>query len=380
MSARSSAAAVHCPETPHGPWTRAERLRLSAVLTAIAMLHLVGWSLYLAYSGRLGAASGYAGAGALAYLLGVRHAFDADHVAAIDDTTRLMMQRGRRPVGVGFFFALGHSAVVLILAGVVAVAAHSSSVSAGPATAGLAGLSGVGGLVAVVVATTFLVLVAVLNGQVLVALARLWRRLARESVAPHEIDDVLGRRGVVNRLLGGRLRGFVSSSWHMLPVGFLFGLGMETATEVTILAISASSASAGTVPVAAVLALPLLFAAGMTACDTADSLLMSRAYSWGYRVPARRLYYNLLTTGLTVAVAAFVASVYLAALLTEYAGAGGPVSAYGGLAGRFELLGYAIVVVFAVVWAGAAAWWRLSGLERRHAPRVPGAGPDGGPA
>jgi nickel/cobalt transporter (NiCoT) family protein len=348
------------PAGLHGRWTRAERVRLSGVLAVIATLHLVGWTLYLTYSGRPGIAGGYAGAGALAYSLGVRHAFDADHVAAIDDTTRLMMQRGRRPVGVGFFFALGHSAVVLLLAVVVALSASSVAESHAQA------FGQVGAVVAVGVATTFLLLVAVLNAGVLTTLLRLWRRLGRGVLDPVAVDAALARRGVMNRMLGGRLRGLVRSSWHMAPVGFLFGLGMETASEVTLLAIAASSASSGSVPVAAVLALPLLFASGMTAFDTADSLLMSRAYSWGFRSPARRIFYNLTTTGLTVGVALFVASVYLAALLADYAGVGGPVAVYGALADRFELLGYGIVALFALVWGGAALVWRYGGLAARH--------------
>ena len=354
MSAITSTAAGY------GRWTRAERLRLSAILTAIGLLHVLGWTLYLTYSGRPGAAGGFAGAGALAYALGVRHAFDADHIAAIDDTTRLMMQRGRRPVGVGFFFAIGHSAVVLVLAAVVALAA--SGVSDGR----VAALSPVGGVVAASVATTFLLLVAALNASVLAALARLWRQLRRGSLDEARLEEQLLRRGLLNRLLGGRVRGLVRSSWHMAPVGFLFGLGMETASEVTLLALSASSASTGQIPPAAVLSLPLLFAAGMSAFDTADSLLMSRAYSWGFRSPARRLYYNLVTTGLTVAIAVFVGTVYLAGLLTDVAVTTGPVAAYAGLADRFELFGYGIVALFALVWGGAALLWRFGGLEARY--------------
>lgn len=343
-----------------GAWTRAERLRLSGILTAIGVLHVLGWAVYLTYSGRVGAASGFAGAGALAYALGVRHAFDADHIAAIDDTTRLMMQRGRRPVGVGFFFAMGHSAVVLLLAVVVAFAAHSAT------TAELDTLSRVGSVVAVLVATLFLFLVAALNAGVLVGVVRLWRQLVRGQLDETQVDAQLLRRGLMNRLFGARVRSLVRSSWHMAPVGFLFGLGMETASEVTLLALSASSASAGQIPPLAVLSLPILFAAGMSAFDTADSLLMSRAYSWGFRSPARRLYYNLTTTGLTVGVAAFVASVYGAGFLADHVGVGGAVARYGALAEHFELFGYLIVAVFAVTWLGAALVWRYAGLERRY--------------
>lgn len=333
-------------------WTRAERSRLAGVVAAVAALHIAGWSLYLWQSHDLSASAGFAGAGTLAYVLGMRHAFDADHIAAIDDTTRLMLLRGKRPVGVGFFFAMGHSAVVLMLALVTAVA--SSSLTGG----GLNRLRNLGGVVSITVAIAFLLLVAVLNVVVLSGLARLWRRYRAGSLDRRDVDLQLLDRGLMNRLLGGRARTLVSSSWHMAPVGFLFGLGLETASEVTLLALSATTASAGGLPVAAVLTLPLLFAAGMSMMDTADSLIMSRAYSWAYRSPGRRLYYNLATTAITVVVGFFVASVYLAGVLHDHAGLTW-LHGYGALAGHFELLGYLIVAVFVVAWSAAALLWKF---------------------
>jgi high-affinity nickel-transport protein len=180
------------------------------------------------------------------------------------------------------------------------------------------------------------------------------------------IDREMVNRGLMNRLLGGRARGLVRSSWHMFAVGLLFGLGLETASEVTLLSLQASTAAEGSLPALAVLTLPLLFAAGMSALDTADSLLMTRAYSWAYRHPARRLYYNLATTGMTVAVAFFVASVYLADLLGRLAGPTGPLAGYAGLAEHFELLGYLVVGAFALAWGGAAVLWRVARLDRRY--------------
>lgn len=349
---------------PMGRWTRAERARLGGIVLAVAALHVAGWSLYLYWNNQPLAAGGFAGAGTLAYALGVRHAFDADHIAAIDDTTRLMLARGRRPVGVGFFFALGHSAVVLLLALLVGLASANLT---GPR---LAGAREVGATVAIVTATSFLLLVAVLNAVVLAGLARLWRRLRRGGIDERELDLQLLNRGLMQRILGSRARRLVRSSWHMAPVGFLFGLGLETASEVTLLALSASTAAAGGLPVLALLTLPLLFAAGMSAMDTADSLLMARAYSWAYRQPARRLYYNLATTGMTVLVGGFVASVYLAGLLVEHLGFT-PLAGYAGFADHFEQLGYAVVGVFAATWAGAAALWRLRGYDRRYAAPEP---------
>jgi high-affinity nickel-transport protein len=342
---------------PAAAWTRADRLRLSGVVATVVALNIAGWSLYLYYSTSLAAASAFAGAGTLAYVLGIRHAFDADHIAAIDDTTRLMLLRGRRPIGVGFFFAMGHSAVVVILALVVAFAARSVNVEP---------FQKAGALVATVVAVAFLLLVGTLNAAVLASMTRLWRGLRRGEVDQATIDRELVNRGLMNRMLGGRLRSLIRSSWHMFPVGLLFGLGLETASEVTLLSLQASTASQGAVPALAVLTLPLLFAAGMSAMDTADSLLMSRAYSWAYRHPARRLYYNLATTGMTVAVALFVASVYLADLVDEFTGVGGPIGAYAGIAGHFDLLGYVIVGAFVLAWGGAVAAWKLGRFDERY--------------
>ncbi|SCL46586.1 HoxN/HupN/NixA family nickel/cobalt transporter [Micromonospora chersina] len=344
---------------PVGRWSRAERARLGGIVCAVAALHVAGVTLYLYWNHQPVAAGGLAGAGTLAYVLGVRHAFDADHIAAIDDTTRLMLLRGRRPVGVGFFFALGHSAVVLLLALVIGLA--SSRLSG----ARMDGFRAVGATVAAVTATGFLLLVAALNAAVLAGLARLWRRLRAGALDETELDLLLLNRGLMHRILGARARTLVRSSWHMAPVGFLFGLGLETASEVTLLALSASTAAAGGLPVLALLTLPLLFAAGMSAMDTADSLLMSRAYSWAYRQPARRLWYNLATTTMTVLVGGLVASVYLAGLLADRLGVAA-LAGYASIADHFEQLGYAVVGLFALAWGGAVLLWRLRGYDRRY--------------
>ena len=350
-----------------GSWSRSQRLQLSSIVAVIGVLHIVGWSLYLSVtSGPLGAGA-FAGAGVLAYVLGIRHAFDADHIAAIDDTTRLMVQRGRRPVGVGFFFAMGHSSVVVALALVVAVAAGAAS------SASLESWRAIGGVVSTVVAMTFLGLVAVLNALVLKGIVRSWRDLRRGRLDEAELERQLLNRGLVNRILGGRARTLIKHSWHMYPLGILFGLGLETASEVTLLTLSASTASsassaggvAGGAPLLAALTLPVLFAAGMSAFDTVDGVLMSVAYSWSNRSPARRLFYNIATTAATVTVAGFIASVYLAGVLTDELGVSA-LAGYAGLAEDFELLGYLIVGFFVLVWGGAALLWRFGGFEHRH--------------
>ena len=343
-----------------GRWSRAERLRLSGILGVIAVMHVMGWSLYFYYAHNLEAATAFAGAGTLAYVLGIRHAFDADHIAAIDDTTRLMLQRGRRPIGVGFFFAMGHSSVVLVLSLVIAFAANAAS------DAQVDLFREYGGIVAATVAMTFLLLVAALNASVLHGVVRLWRRMARGDVDERELELALLNRGLMNRMLGGRARTLIRSSWHMFPVGLLFGLGLETASEVTLLTLSASTASTGGLPALAVLTLPLLFAAGMSALDTVDSLLMTRAYSWAFRRPARRLFYNIATTAMTVVVATFVGTVYLAGLLVDELHVGSWLAPYAAIGDHFELLGYVVVGLFVAAWLLAALTWRIGGFERRY--------------
>jgi nickel/cobalt transporter (NiCoT) family protein len=356
--------------TAAGPWTAAERMRLGGIVGVVALLHVVGIAVYLHYHADPAAAGAYAGAGTLAYVLGMRHAFDADHIAAIDDTTRLMLLRGRRPVGVGFFFAMGHSTVVLVLALLVSTAAGTVDDS------DLSAVKEVGATVAVVVAMSFLLLVAWLNAVVLRNLARLWRQLRTGHVDEKRLEETLLDRGLLNRMLGGRLRSLIRSSWHMYPVGLLMGLGLETASEVTLLALSASTASSGHLPMLAVLSLPLLFAAGMSAFDTADSLLMTRAYSWSYRHPVRTLFYNTATTAVTVLVAAFIASVYLCEVLVSHAGLT-MLAGYAGLSEQFELFGYAIAGVFAATWAGAVLWWKARGYDERYADVEPALASEG---
>ena len=193
----------------------------------------------------------------------------------------------------------------------------------------------------------------------------LWRGLRAGRLDDAALERTLLDRGLLNRLLGGRARGLIRASWHMYPVGVLMGLGLETASEITLLSLSASTALTEKLPLYAVLSLPLLFAAGMSAFDTADSLLMTRAYSWAYRNPARTLFYNIATTAVTVAIAAFIASVYVADVLVTYAHLGF-LSGYASLADRFELFGYGIAGVFVVTWAGALLVWRVRRYDARY--------------
>lgn len=342
-------------EQPVAGWGAPERRKVTIVVAAVGLLHLLGWGVYLLYEDSFTAAGGLAAAGTTAYLLGLRHGFDADHVAVIDDATRLLMQRGRRPVSTGMWFALGHASVVMFLA--LAVASF-----AGAAAQGWAERTGAHTTLIVDAAVVVVVgALAALNSLVLRDAVRLLRRARRGEVGESEIEQVLGRRGLLARVLRGRMRRFVGRSWHLFGIGLLFGLGMQTATEITVLALVAPK---GELPAMAVLSLPLLFAAGMCTVDSVDGMLMSRAYTWSLAKPLRRLWVNVTTTALTVALAGLIAVVVLSGLLSELG-----VSVLAGLAAfgdHFELLGYLTLAAFMAVWGGAALWWRLSSKETRH--------------
>ncbi|GAA0519361.1 nickel/cobalt efflux system [Saccharopolyspora subtropica] len=329
-------------------WGAAERRKAAVVLAAVGVLHLAGWGAYLLQQDEFGVAGGLAAAGTTAYLLGLRHGFDADHVAVIDDATRLLMQRGRRPVSTGMWFALGHASVVLFLALAVALVA-------GPAAQEWAEQAGVQVATVVdMVVIAVLSTLSVLNALVLRDALRLLRRVRRCAVDEAEVELVLGRRGLLARLLRGRMRA-VGRSWHLFGIGLLFGLGMQTATEITVLAMVSPTERLSAI---AVLSLPLLFAAGMCTVDSVDGMLMSRAYTWSLARPIRRLWVNIITTALTVGLAAVVAFVVLSGLLAEHG-----VSILDGVAAldeHFELLGYLTLGLFLAVWGGAALWWKLT--------------------
>ncbi|MGH8800690.1 MAG: HoxN/HupN/NixA family nickel/cobalt transporter, partial [Casimicrobiaceae bacterium] len=242
------------PATAGGPrvaFSTSEWTRLAGLYGFVAALHGLGWGLYLDYASRYPALIGL---GFVACMFGLRHGFDADHIAAIDDTVRYMLQKGRRPLGIGFFFSLGHSTIVLCLAVGIAFAAAAVK-------QGLPDLRDIGGVLGALVSGTFLWVIGVLNLLVLLDILGVWKT-AKSGAHDHQhLEELLRRRGLINRLFGGRLQKLLSHSWQMYPLGLLFGLGFDTASEVGLLAMTAG-ASAGNLPLPAVLCLPILFAAG----------------------------------------------------------------------------------------------------------------------
>jgi high-affinity nickel-transport protein len=333
--------------------------RLAGFGGAVVGLHVVGWGLLLYYAS---AKPVLVGLGTLAYTFGLRHAFDADHIAAIDNTTRKLRQQEQRPLGVGFFFSLGHSTVVFALA--VGLALAASAVKAD-----IPGFQQVGSVIGASVSGTFLLIIGVLNLLVLVDVIRIARDMRRGSYDEERLEQRLMDRGLMNRAFLGRAFRLISRSWHLYPLGLLFGLGFDTASEVGLLALTAGAASGGT-PVLAIIALPVVFAAGMSLMDTADGVFMSKAYGWAFSSPVRKVFYNITVTAMSVAVALAIGMVELLQVLVDRLDLrGGFWSWLGGL--DFGTLGYVVVGAFVVTWAVAFAVWKTRRIEERWSARGP---------
>ena len=304
------------------------------------------------------------GTALLAYTFGLRHAVDADHIAAIDNVTRKLCQDGKRPVTVGLCFALGHSTVVILATLGIAVSANALAEQ-------FAAFSRVGSVVGTLVSALFLVLVAAMNVVILAAIWRQYRQVRRGGPgAEEEIDGLLNGRGPLARLFRPLFR-LISAPWQMIPLGFLFGLGFDTATEVSLLGMSASQAARG-VSTWSILVFPALFAAGMTLVDTTDGVLMLGAYEWAYVRPLRRIYYNLTITLVSVVIAVLVGGIEILGLVSDRLGLSGWFwDGVGALNDNFGVLGFVIIGVFIATWVGSMLLYRYSGLDRADPAGVP---------
>ena len=328
--------------------SRDEYRQLARLGLAIAALHVAGVAMLLAIAGDAAGAI-TVGVGLTAYTLGLRHAFDADHIAAIDNTTRKLAAGGRRPLSVGLFFALGHSTVVLVLA--LLLAAGVRALGGAVQDEGSA-LQETTGLVGTLVSGSFLYAIGILNLLLLAGVIRTLRRARRGELSEAQLEAELVPRGPLQRIYG-RLTRLVRKPWHMYPLGLLFGLGFDTATEIALLVLAAGASFSG-LPFYAILCLPVLFAAGMALLDTIDGAFMGFAYDWALARPVRRLYYNLTVTGLSVTVALGIGTVELLSVL--------------GLTDvDLGSVGYVVAALFALTWAVAVAVWRLGRIEQRWA-------------
>jgi len=343
--------------------TREEWRRMAMMFGFIAFLHIAGALLmWRATSGNYvlsdGSLFGW-GTAALAYVLGMRHAFDADHISAIDNTTRKLMAEGKRPLAVGFFFSLGHSSVVAALAILLNFGIKALGTQLKDENSSLHHWTG---LIGTTVSGTFLMLIALLNLIVLVSIVGVFLKMRQGLYNEEELEKHLDSRGFLMRFFGPIARR-IDASWKMYPLGILFGLGFDTATEVGLLVLAGSSVIAG-LPWWAIISLPLFFAGGMSLLDTIDGSFMNFAYGWAFSKPVRKVYYNIVITGLSVAVALFVGGLEICQVISEQLNLTGFFWDY---ANGFDLnsAGFIIVGAFVVVWAVALLLWKYGKVEDR---------------
>jgi nickel/cobalt transporter (NiCoT) family protein len=340
-----------------------EWARVAGMVITVVGLNVVGWGmLALAAGGNYHInrteVFGF-GTGLLAYTLGMRHAFDADHISAIDNTTRKLLNDGKRPLSVGFFFSLGHSSVVFFLAVVLnfGIRGLDQQVKNGGSS-----LQYTTNIVGTLVSAFFLFLIAAINIVILVGILKIFRAMRGGVYDEAELERQLNSRGLMMRVLGPLSRR-VDTPWKMYPIGFLFGLGFDTATEVALLVL-AGTAVVGGLPFYAILSLPILFAAGMSLFDTMDGCFMNFAYDWAFAKPVRKVYYNLTITGLSVFVAMFIGGIEALGLLAQDGHLNG---GFWSFMQNFNInkAGFVIVGVFVLTWMVALAVWRYGGIERK---------------
>ncbi|TVT25741.1 HoxN/HupN/NixA family nickel/cobalt transporter [Amycolatopsis acidiphila] len=332
----------------------------------VVVLNVLGWGVLTLFVVPEHYAIGNAqvfgvGLGVTAFTLGMRHAFDADHIAAIDNTTRKLIADGQRPLTVGFWFSLGHSTIVFVLCLLLSLGVRALT---GQLENDASTLHQVTGVVGVLVSGVFLCLIGLVNLVVLTGIVRVFRGMRAGELTEAQLEEQLNKRGFLNRILG-RTTAAVRKPWHIYPVGVLFGLGFDTATEVGLLVL-AGGAAAFSLPWYAILVLPVLFAAGMTLFDAADGLFMNRAYDWAFAQPVRKIFYNITVTALSVAVALLIGVIELISVLTEQLGiTTGPLAAIANL--NLDYVGFVIVGLFAVTWVVALVVWRVGRIEERWA-------------
>jgi nickel/cobalt transporter (NiCoT) family protein len=348
-----------------------DRRSLIAMAGFIVLLHLIGFGVLFGFvTPRHFALGGdhpvfTVGVGILAYTFGLRHAFDADHIAAVDNTTRKLLADnesrggGRKPLSVGFWFSLGHSTIVFLLSFLLSMGVKAL---AGQVENGSSQLHSVTGVIGASVSGAFLWVLGILNFAVLLGIIKVFRSMRRGDYDEEALEEQLNKRGFMNRFLGGLTRS-VRKAWHIYPVGVLFGLGFDTATEVGLLVI-AGGAAAFNLPFYAILVLPILFAGGMCLMDTIDGVFMNAAYGWAFARPVRKVFYNITITSISVAVALIIGTIELVGVLADQANiTTGPIAAIASI--PLDYAGYGIVALFFGAWIIAIVVWRLGRIEQR---------------
>jgi nickel/cobalt transporter (NiCoT) family protein len=331
----------------------AEWARLGGFAGGVVFLHLLGFGLFLFYARHNPA---LAGLGSLAYTFGLRHAFDADHIAAIDNTPRKFLQDGKRSLVFRFFFSLGHSTVVLSLTAGLAIAAKTVNSK-------IPGFQSVGGYIGTSVSGTFLLLIGILNLLVLLDILGVFRHMKRGHYDEQKLEEALLNQGLMSRFFLKRIGDRIDTSWKMYPLGVLFGLGFDTATEIGLLALAAGVATHH-VPFLAVISLPIIFAAGMSLMDTADGAFMSHAYGWAFSNPIRKVYYNITVTSLSAAVALVIGLIELLQVAAaKFSLDGGFWSFLDNL--DFGHIGYVVVGLFVATWIFSLTLWKTRRIEQR---------------
>lgn len=353
--------------TPDGlitTWKRRDWLHAAGLFGFIVALHVVSFGLLIGVVApqhhQLGGTVFGVGLGITAYTYGLRHAFDVDHIAAIDNTTRKLRADGHRPKSVGFWFAMGHAAIVFVLAALVGAGAHA----VGSLLTEQSALRQTLGVVGTMSSALFLYLIGILNLVALIGIGRVFWRMRRGELDVDGLEEHLQSRGFLARMLAPITRA-IKHPVQMFGIGLLFGLGFDTATEVALLVLAGSGAATG-LPWYAIMVLPLMFASGMSLLDCLDGVLMSVAYDWAFLHPARKIYYNLTITGLSVAVALLIGTIEVVTVLHDKLGWHNTVvDAISAIS--LDNVGFLIVGLFAVVWLIAVAYWKIARVEDRWA-------------
>ncbi len=346
-------------------FTPRERLRATLMFVTIAVLHIVGFAVFILFvvpSHYKGLGIGVAG---LAYSLGLRHAFDADHISAIENTTRKLMNEGKRPLSIGFWFSLGHSTIVVAI-GVGIVIAEKAVY--GAVSNNSSSLEQFGGIFGTIVSASFLYLIALLNVVILAGIFRVFRSMRKGNYDEAELERQLQNRGLMYRFFGKWMKA-ITKEWQMYPVGVVFGMGFDTATEVALLATTALLATQH-LPFYAIICLPILFTAGMSLMDTLDGIFMNFAYSWAFFNPVRKVYYNLAITGLSVSICFFIGTIEVLGLLPVEIG--GLHGSFWSFMANFDInkAGFVIVGMFIVTWSAALAFWKFGHVEEKWSARL----------